>query len=243
MTTLPQAARDLVAKWRKRATNLRMASRIEAACEVELTANELEALLADQAEAGEDGALVPAHVLAALDDELFRDCDRCANQAMEYGKTGKSTAACGGWDICTSYILRKHLHPSASEAEAGAPSLRDAIRQIIIDVGASGAGYTACAFERLDQLFARPTASLPSGLDLGQFEGITKGPWTVNLTKIDHAVVRWHIAGTKHGSVYPICEHVLESEPLATEQLANATAIAALPQLLAELRRWKGESK
>jgi hypothetical protein len=61
----------------------------------------------------------------------------------------------------------------------------------------------------------------------------TPGPWQVNLTRVDHAIVRWHIASEKHGSAFPICEHVIESEPAGTEQLANAMLIAAAPDLLA----------
>jgi hypothetical protein len=63
----------------------------------------------------------------------------------------------------------------------------------------------------------------------------TPGPWQVNLTRVDHAIVRWHIASEKHGSAFPICEHVIESEPTGAEQLANARLIAAAPDLLARL--------
>jgi hypothetical protein len=51
----------------------------------------------------------------------------------------------------------------------------------------------------------------------------------MNITRVDHAIVRWHIASEKHGSAFPICEHVIESEPTGTEQLANARLIAAAP--------------
>lgn len=60
----------------------------------------------------------------------------------------------------------------------------------------------------------------------------TLGPWVLNTTKVEGAIVRWHIAGQKHGSVYPICEHVIEVEPDATEQFHNARLIAAAPELL-----------
>jgi len=61
----------------------------------------------------------------------------------------------------------------------------------------------------------------------------TPGPWQVNLTRVDHAIFRWHIASEKNGSAFPICEHVIESEPTGAEQLANARLIAAAPDLLA----------
>lgn len=65
----------------------------------------------------------------------------------------------------------------------------------------------------------------------------TPGPWNVNTTKVDGAIVRWHIASDKHGSVYPVCEHVIECEPSGAEQLANASLIAAAPELLAACKR------
>jgi hypothetical protein len=66
----------------------------------------------------------------------------------------------------------------------------------------------------------------------------TPGPWMVNTTKLDGAIVRWHIASAKHGSTYPICEHILEGEPDGSEQLANAHLLAAAPDILAALRYW-----
>ena len=63
----------------------------------------------------------------------------------------------------------------------------------------------------------------------------TQGPWWVNVTRVDHAIVRFHIASEKHGSAFPICDHVIEAEPDGTEQLANARLIAAAPDLLAAL--------
>lgn len=65
----------------------------------------------------------------------------------------------------------------------------------------------------------------------------TPGPWNVNTTKVDGAIVRWHIASDKHGSVYPVCEHVIECEPSGAEQLANASLIAAAPELLVALEQ------
>lgn len=64
----------------------------------------------------------------------------------------------------------------------------------------------------------------------------TKGPWKLNYTLLDGAIVRCHIAGPKWGSVYPICEHLFEGEPLATEQEANMNLIAAAPCLLEALQ-------
>ena len=63
----------------------------------------------------------------------------------------------------------------------------------------------------------------------------TPGPWSVNVTRMNYAVVRWHIASSKYGSVYPICEHQIEQEPSGDEQLANARLIAAAPELLEAL--------
>lgn len=71
-----------------------------------------------------------------------------------------------------------------------------------------------------------------------KFTQHTKAPWVVCTTTVGGAVVRWHIAGAKHGSAYPICEHVIEQEPDGAEQLANACLIAAAPELLAIAQRW-----
>ena len=65
----------------------------------------------------------------------------------------------------------------------------------------------------------------------------TPGPWHVNYTTFDNAIVRFHIAGETHGSVYPVCEHTLEITPDSSEQLANAHLIAAAPELLEALKR------
>lgn len=60
----------------------------------------------------------------------------------------------------------------------------------------------------------------------------TKGPWTICKTMVDKAMVRWHITGPTHGSIHPICEHVIEINPEASEQAANMYLIAAAPDLL-----------
>lgn len=59
----------------------------------------------------------------------------------------------------------------------------------------------------------------------------TPGPWELNYTRIDGAIVRWHLAGEKWGSVYPICEHVVEQEPSAAEQVNNALLLRAAPDM------------
>lgn len=65
----------------------------------------------------------------------------------------------------------------------------------------------------------------------------TPGAWHVALTWFDHAIVRWHIASEKDGSVWPICEHVIEDgRPSGQEQLQNAHLISAAPDLLALVR-------
>ena len=60
-------------------------------------------------------------------------------------------------------------------------------------------------------------------------------PWTVCRTKLEGAITHWHITDAKHGSVYPVCSHTLESEPDCSEQLANANLIAAAPDMLSVL--------
>lgn len=69
----------------------------------------------------------------------------------------------------------------------------------------------------------------------------THGKWTVCATWLDGAIVRWHIAGDKHGSSYPICEHVIEQCPDAQEQLDNAKLIASAPDMYLEIRRLSGQ--
>jgi hypothetical protein len=66
----------------------------------------------------------------------------------------------------------------------------------------------------------------------------TPGSWTVNRTMVEGAVVRWHVASDRCGSVYPICEHVIEQEPDGAEQLANARLIAAAPDYEEALAGW-----
>lgn len=61
----------------------------------------------------------------------------------------------------------------------------------------------------------------------------TPGPWEANYTTVDGAIVRWHISSQKHGSAYPVCEHMIESAPESSEQIANARLIASAPDLLA----------
>jgi len=53
----------------------------------------------------------------------------------------------------------------------------------------------------------------------------TPTPWSVNTTSFSGAIVRFHIAGPVHGSCYPICEHILEEKPDATQQLEDAAHI------------------
>jgi len=67
----------------------------------------------------------------------------------------------------------------------------------------------------------------------------TPGPWAVNFTRLNSIVARWHITGSRHGSVYPICEHQIEQEPDASEQLANARLIASAPDMAEEIARLK----
>lgn len=64
----------------------------------------------------------------------------------------------------------------------------------------------------------------------------TPGKWTLCKTIQAGAVTHWHIAGEKHGSVYPICNHTIEVEPSSDEQLSNARLIAAAPDLLEALQ-------
>lgn len=59
----------------------------------------------------------------------------------------------------------------------------------------------------------------------------TKGPWSINFTKVNGGITRWHIAGPVHGSCYPICSHVIEGEPDFNEQMCNVALINASPEL------------
>lgn len=75
----------------------------------------------------------------------------------------------------------------------------------------------------------------------------TKEPWNVNFTRIDGAIVRWHIAGKPYGSAYPVCEHVLEESlsdrgPNASEQIENARRIVACVNACAGIKTEKLEA-
>jgi hypothetical protein len=64
----------------------------------------------------------------------------------------------------------------------------------------------------------------------------TPGPWAINRTLVDGAWARFHIAGRKHGSIYPICEKTFETGEDVEVAIADAHLIAAAPELLGALK-------
>lgn len=59
----------------------------------------------------------------------------------------------------------------------------------------------------------------------------TPGPWVANFTRFSGVVEGWHIAASEWGSTLPLCEGLVSRAQDAEQCEANASLIAAAPDL------------